>query len=95
MFDTSAGITASSITESGPTGLAGTSSADATGFYRIEALAAGSYELSVSIQQTIAIGTHSEGMWSQTTGHEVGSASVELEEGETARVDIEIGVPEE
>ena len=95
VFDTSAGITASSITESGPTGLAVTSSADATGFYRIEALAAGSYELSVSIQQTIAIGTHSEGMWSQTTGHEVGSASVELEEGETARVDIEIGVPEE
>jgi RNA polymerase sigma factor (sigma-70 family) len=95
VFGVSAGVSARSVTESGPTGVAGASSADASGFYRIEGLAAGSYELSVSTEQMTAIGTHSEGMWLQSFSRDLGSASVQLEDGETAHVDIEIGGLEE
>jgi len=60
---------------------------DANGFYRIEGLPAGSCHVAVVVRFSIAQG----GTWSVGGMRTVASGSAEIEDGETTRLDIEIG----
>lgn len=81
------GVDANVLVISAKTGqIAGRSAVDASGFYGVEGLAADSYRVSVSAVYSIAEGDG----WSRGGARNIGGASVQLKDGATARVDIEI-----
>ena len=78
------------VSTSGDRRIAGGSPVDETGYYRVPGLAADSYRIRVSASYTTALGERSGGSWKSGGSRSIGEGFVQLDDGATAQVDIDI-----